>query len=637
MPFTSKVFFVFNQREATRLVENPALLQGVDSVISVLPGVSLKDLSDVSEYLTLEQSLEVFGITQLDISTTECDYALALLDRDSIKPGLLHLGAGESDSVRLALLNHVGLLMHNALSFELLFRALIKNGLRSALCFQFHGRYRLTERLDIRFLLRAELGFGPQLAHNCAQSNVPLVRVGSGDRFGPIKNALRNILLRGYKAKTLFLRSLVTKKQLEAQTFDAAFIVRARTEVLAAEPILRMRAKFGFRDIMLVDDLIKLPDGSAAASTSPYSWSPLHAYSSPKDVVRISLRCLMKSEVAARCSILKKPERIASWGFFGQAEVAQQVLYTAFATVPELLIHRLQLERAFEQMKQSVVVSFDTVDRWGALQGGVARSSGLRSVMVQNSSVDDVVYPWPQAMDDLVVSNERVRDIMIKSGAKPGRVHAFGLPLQDDVIISGDIRLNNLRERAARSNESLRIMIATQPFVQEFDYNTALIEDLVAATKRLSFTIEWILKPHPREEAEKYHKLLDHLTSQSLNIRLFSGSLEDALEHADILLSRTSTSLEFAALGGLPGVAHLNGYPREILKRLDYLSDPVTYKTFSVTDICSVLERFAPDIRYEAIEDYAKRRALFLSKFFPGKGSAAQRVTQLIETGLSSC
>lgn len=637
MPITGVVFFVFNAKGVARLTGNPSLLDGVDCVISGVPGVSLDALGERVAHLTLEQALEAFGITQRAISAPESAYCLALLDRDIIERALPRLGADADESIRLALLNHVGLLTHNAFAFELLFRALVGNGLRKARFFRFHGRFRLVERPEIRTFLQIELGFGPQLAHLCDEAGIKKEQVGRGDRLAAFKNALRDLLLLGYKGKTLLMRSRAACRPPEGQSVDAVFITRARTEVVAAEPILRHRAGQGHRDIMLVDDLIKSPDGTAAASQGTREWRPLHGYSKPDEIARIFFRCIWRRRSAAQRGMALRPERVSEWGFLGRKDIATQVLYTAFASAPELLVHRLQLSRAFEALSPSAVVSFDTVDRWGALQGEIARRRSMRSVMVQNTSADDIFYPWPLAMDYLVVGNERLRNIFTASGADPARVHAFGLPLQDDVLTAGNARLEALIHRAAQGHSPLRLLIATQPFVQEFDYNAALIDSLESAASELDFPLVWILKPHPREPVVKYETVRDELASRSHCVTLYSGPFEDALSEADVVLSRTSTSLEFAALGGVPGIAHLHRYPRDIVDRLDYLRSSVTDKSFDTSDLRACLKAYAPENRGESLEVYASRRVGFIDEFFPGKGRATVRVADLIAAGSSTC
>lgn len=637
MPTIGVVFFVFNARGVTRLVRNPTLLEGIDCVISGVPGVPLDALGEQVAHFSLEQALERFSITQRVITKLESSYCLALMDRDVITQSLPKLSVHADESIRLALLNHIGLLAHNAFAFECLFRALVANGLWKVRFFRFRGQFRLVERPDIRSLLQIELGFVPQLAYLCDEADVIKEPVGRGDRLASLKNALRDMLLLGYKGKTLFLRSRAARTRPERQSVDAVFIVRARTEVVAAEPIMQHRVKHGHRDIMLVDDLIKSPDGTAAASRGKRPWAPLHGYSNPSEIARIFLTCILRRHSAARRALAVRPERVADWGFWGRKDIAIEVLHTAFASVPELLVHRLQLDRALKSLTPSTVVSFDTVDRWGALQGEIARQRSIRSVMVQNTSADDIYYPWPLAMDHLVVGNDRLRDIFTVSGADPARVHAFGLPLQDDVLAAGNARLEGLIHRAMQDHLPLRVLVATQPFVQEFDYNAALIDSLETAASEIDFPVVWILKPHPREPLGKYETVRDELASRTQPVTLFSGPFEDALSEADVVLSRTSTSLEFAALGGVPGIAHLHRYSRDIVDRLDYLRSSVTDKSYDTTDLVACLMAYAPENRGESLKAYKIRRLGFIDEFFPGNGRTTDRVAHLIAAGTSEC
>lgn len=634
---TGTVFFVFNNSGGARLAANPDLLSGVDCVISVVPGINLDELEKLILCLTLEDALASFNISQRDISVPESAYCLDLLEPESLAQALAILGRGADESVRLALLNHVGLLTHNAFAIEALFKALVQNGLHSARAFRAIGRYQLVERPDIRTFQQVELGLWPQLEHLCMDFEVELTGVGSGSRLAQLKNKFRDILLLGYKGKTLLARSRRANKNVEMPIYDLAVVVRARTEVAAAEPILRMRAEQGHRDVMLVDDLIKSPDGTLAASASGRDWIALHSFSSPVEVVRIFMRCIALRGRAASHAMTLNSDRVSSTGFLGQRHIARQVLYTAFASVPELLVHRHQLTRALDRLRPRTLLSFDTVDRWGAMQGELARQHSSRSVMVQNTAADDMLYPWPLAMDHLVVGNERLREIFIASGAEPQRVHAFCLPLQDIVMRAGDMRLDELLHRAKKQTRALRVLIATQPFVQEYDYNAALLADFEEATQGLHFAIEWVLKPHPREAMDKYLALRDDLLSRGIDVTLFKGPFEAALSDADIVLSRTSTSLEYSALGGVPGIAHLNRYPQDIIERLDYLKSPVTGKSFDTVELRTLIASFAPHSRLDALRTYANMRSGYLDDGFPGRGRATEKVVGLIETNESTC
>lgn len=167
------------------------------------------------------------------------------------------------------------------------------------------------------------------------------------------------------------------------------------------------------------------------------------------------------------------------------------------------------------------------------------------------------------------------------------------------MLTAGNARLDALINRAAQGHSPLRVLVATQPFVQEFDYNAALVESLETAASDLNFPLVWILKPHPREPLGKYETVRDELASRSQSVTLFNGPFEDALSEADVVLSRTSTSLEFAALGGVPGIAHLHRYPRDIVDRLDYLRSSVNDKSYDTSGLRALLRAYAPEKRVE--------------------------------------
>jgi hypothetical protein len=624
-------FFVFDQQQAARLAARPDFLDGIDCVISTVPGITLDGISSNVTCLTLEQALDLFSIRQRSISERGSRYALALLDKDATEGAFRMLGLDEGVGVRVALLNHVALLVHNAFAFELLFGELIAQGMRGAWCFAFSARFRMLERLDIKTLLHLELSFGPQLSHLCHNHGIALQMVSGGSSTAQLRNTLRTLLLSGYKGMVLLRRSLAARGQERALPCDAVFVVRAQTEIEAAEPLLRWRADQGLRDCLLVDDLIKSPNGTLTARQSGFAWYPLQGFLSPGRLAGIFLATTLRTGRAAHRAVPELTERMAHFGFLGQPAVARAVLRTAFSTLPESVIFHRQLDRALTETTPSALVSFDTVDRWGAVQGAQARGRRLRSVMVQNSSVDDIEYPYPLSMDDLVVASERLRGVFINSGAPADRVHAFGLPLQDSARQTGDARISQLRKRSESADPgALRILVATQPFVQAFDYNAALLADLVEALRPLTFEFTLVLKPHPREEMDRYRATVETLSNEGLRVTLFEQNFEAALDVADVVLSRTSTSIEFAALGGIPTIAHLNKYPTEVVERLDYIRDPVTVKTYNISDLRIAFAVFQPAERTTALARYSAQRDAYLAEHFPSNGLSTRRVAALI-------
>ena len=634
---TKSVFIVFNSKDVQRLAADHTLLTQIDCVISGVPGVALDLLMAKKTVLTLEEALVSLKISRRDISNLASSYSSSILDMDAIGNALRMFDERADESVRLALLNHVALLIHNSFALELLFDALVKNGLKSVWAYRGSSRFRLVERLDIRILMLADHGFWPHLVHLCLDAGVKLNCIGRGDRLATAKKTLRDLLLIGYKGKTLLQRSMRKTKSALTGTCDAVLVVRARTEVMAAEPILRERARRGFQDLLLVDDLIKNPDGTSAASAGSRDWLSLSTFATPGEVVGVFLKCILLRGTAARRGVALLSNTFSGSGFLGRKDVATQVIHTAFASVPELLIHRIQLCRALKQLTPSVMVSFDQVDRWGAIQGEVARQMGLLSIMVQNTAIDDMVYPLPISMDHLVVGYEHLCKVFIKCGANSDRVHSFGLPLHDDVLQAGDARLQELIIRAERRPRKLRVLIATQPFIEEFDYNAALLVDFEAAIQGLDLAVEWIIKPHPREAKGRYAGACEDLISRGHKVKLVDGPFETVLSVADIVVSRTSTGLEFAALGGVPGISHLDRMSEDLIEELDYLKFGVTSKSFSVTELRALLGGYVPEKRAASLRRYAELRSVYLHESFPGKGRATERVVDLMANGISRC
>jgi hypothetical protein len=644
-----RIFFLFHQRDIARLLrflnaKRPAI--SLDTVVTCLPGIDTTPLAQIAtakniSLLPFEGCLSRYGITQMAISEVETDLVLTLLSAEAVDPVMEQEGLGGAIGIRDALLNLTGLLIHNSVAFEIVFSRLKEDGVAEAMCFDPGGRFALVERLDVALLLHPSLMMAPHLQALCAAKGVRFKHIGHAvTGVAPARNALRNILLRTYKAAKLFHRSYTHWNAAEPATENGntvLFAIRADTELSSARPLIdALNSRDAGGAQLFVDDLLKSPTASCAARASGLSWIHAHSQTSPAEVLAILAGTWVRTNRAIR-GILRRHRELGTplgrFGFLGSTRPVRSILKTAMASVPELVLFARQLDRMVARTNPKALVSFDTIDRWGPVQGAIGAQRGVQTLMVQNTALDFIRYPLPLATDHLIVANQGLRKLMLSSGAAPNRVHATGLPQHDQLVQKGNARIVS-REAAVRANNRLplRVLVATQPFVQTCDYNGQMLDDLTIALTQIGLTTEIIVKPHPREAAGRYTVALEGMNRAGTPARLLACDFEDAMDVVDIVVSRTSTCLQLSAVGGLPCISYLRSYPADIITRLDYLKDPVVDKCLTVTDLTEALRAYAnPAARAESLSNFAERRSAYLAAQFPGGGRATEAAIKLLD------
>lgn len=642
-------FFLFSQEDVSWLLQRSKRKAiDFDCVLAILPGIDLSGLRNLPtlqnvEVFRLEEMLEKLQLTQYAISERASELSLEILKIDDKRPNFEFWGV----DFRPALLNNLALALHNSIAFEMLFEMLCAEGLDSAACFMPNGKFALVERLDIRVMLRPSLTLVPHLMYLCKANEVKFKGERRSELFlAAVENAARNFLLWSYKSAILFRRSVQWWRKPKASPRNEAperkvvlVLIRAATELTSIQPVLtQMKKEGGPNFVLLVDDLLKNPDATKAVSETTHQWLNVHQFSNPIEVIFQALRVpvILKLEKAfsrkSQIPVSRKNKSLSN--FFLERKTFSSTLKTATATLSELTIFSRQISAAIQFFQPHCILTMDMVDRWAAVVGTVGAQFKVPTLILQNTALDKIRYPLPLATDHMIVANSSIRDVLIKSGANPDRLHATGLPSYAASTEMGAKRLRLLSSELACSplvDQSFKILVATQPFVQSFDYNGQMLEDLARVIQKHK-NIEIIIKPHPRELNGAYEKRCSVLVQAGYRVKIFSGTFEMALGEADLVLSRTSTAIQKALLGGVPSIAYLRDYPREIVDRLDYLSTAAVFKHETPEELGEFINIFArPRGRLEVLENFSRNRMVYLGGDVAGSVDATSAALGLIQ------
>lgn len=386
---------------------------------------------------------------------------------------------------------------------------------------------------------------------------------------------LRRLLLNGYK----FYVTLKRQLQAPASAFhglnvndkaNVGVLVRAQSEYWTVKPLLEQLEKSGYNPVIIQDDLIKNPSCKKTLDADSARYIPIHSAISTLRLIFIWL--VSTSKFLLGTKFIKKHYRSTRLEdclekvFLSEDRVPVWAA-SSLHSLPELAVFEYEIKRFVERYDFKCLITMDMVDQWSAVVGDIGRKLNVKTLILQNTALDDIIYPRPIATDYMAVSGEKIRGFLLRSGALDSQILNFGLPIHDDIQ-------RRYTPHVKRQAAPFKVMIATQPFVQTYDYNKNLIEDVVDVLDGLNVRSDVVIKPHPREDSNAYVKLVSSLVqSDSVNITVeASNNILEMAEGCDLFVSRTSTAIQSYILLGRLSVAYLNEYPADICDRLDYLS-----------------------------------------------------------------
>jgi hypothetical protein len=312
--------------------------------------------------------------------------------------------------------------------------------------------------------------------------------------------------------------------------------------------------------------------------------------------------------------------------------VAPELIFSCLKNMPQLMIHKQELENCLNKDVKSFL-TLDMVDQWAATQGLVCKDKGIKSYTLQNTSLDDIVYPIPVSTDYFLAStaSDKVKLNPCKN------VIVIGIPMYDhleELISLKDKEYENFarKYKLVERYENI-VLFIPQPFIQDYPYNEKLIKDSLEAFKGESVLV--IIKVHPRQkcsEFQQYKILLEELNIKCIVIS--KGDFNQVALISDIGISRTSTALQTLIYFNKKIVAYLDNYPSDIVERLSYLNNEYIYKCNSQKSYIKTLQLLLKGVSKEENKILNKEKEKYLEQtigYFDGLSSqrAYNEITKL--------
>ncbi|NUW68974.1 hypothetical protein [Vibrio coralliilyticus] len=527
-----------------------------------------------------------------------------------------------------SLANMFTLHIHHVISQMTMIEIILQNGNYShALILGANGDgFDFPERNDIKALLSLELTLPPLLKIFLSRKNIEVIFFPTcSERFIKLKHRLRSLLLNGYKFSVVLKRKIYSyryksKNNIEANNKKVAILVRAQSEYWSVKPLLLELKLRGLEPVIIQDDLIKNPSCEKTLKLDGVDYIPIHSairFSSliSNWVINTVKYFSLKSRIQKEAYIIANENDI-------EATLLEKQFYPVWLAstlhaLPELSVFNSEIHNLHEIYNFDCFVTMDMVDQWGATIGDFGLEKELPTYTLQNTVLDEISYPRPISTKYMAVSGSEVIRLLAKSGAKQDSILSFGLPVHDEIY-------NSYQRHIGRINGKCQIVLATQPFVQDFDFNYNLIHDVLNILAKSNVIVNLIIKPHPREDINKYHGMISKFDFKNIVIEVNnSNNILELAELCDLFISRTSTAIQSFIMLGRISISYLNGYPPEIVNRLDYLDTNACLKAYDIhqleNEIFNVLTEF--DIVYNNFIGFREQYIKDYIGNFDGKAS----------------
>ena len=539
-----------------------------------------------------------FGISEIDISEIATKIShyylqkLALSDTKYI----------EERQIISSLGNMFGLALHPLVSLLLRLDVLVKEQHFSHV-YVFGNNYKkmvVPERPDVKFLYSNEAAFSPLIIDFLE---------GRGLKYSIIKTSsvLKNNLLTSLRHYILLLYKLgmtITRDRSKnirtvnnKVTKPIFIIIRAESEYWSIKPVLEKLKVASIDTCIIQDDLIKNPSSLRVLTNNNEAFSTIHTGIGCWKIIKRWCRAIIArkaiSNTSFSCVDQACIEQVGVSRMLLTNHCFKAIVDSVSASLPEMLHFKRQLDYHIKQQSPSAIVTMDMVDQWSAITGIIGNSEDIPTFTLQNASLDKIIYPQPVSTRYMWVSNKYVKDLLLFSEPRDGAIKITGLPVQDDIFQKTQNKLlkkKQLIEKLDLPENQNVILTATQPFVQSYPYNKVLIETLLELAEAQK-SIKLLIKPHPRENIELYREYEKYSSVKVVD----SDNILELFAVADIMVSRTSTSMASSVLFGVPTIAFLENYPLSICDRLDYLSSNVTKKSISKEELKTECMRILDD------------------------------------------
>lgn len=401
-------------------------------------------------------------------------------------------------------------------------------------------------------------------------------------------------------------------------------LVRAQSEYWTVKPLLEFMKKNGSEPLLIQDDLIKNPSCKKTLDVETEDYVPIHSVIGFYKLVHIwilsSCKFFFSSIFFSKNVEIKNPNSSLERVLLNRKNVKHWISSTLHS-LPELSVFEYEIKKIITDYSLDCLVTMDMVDQWSAILGEIGKNLGIKTLIIQNTVLDKIIYPIPVATDFIAVSGPEVKALLNNSAPVNSRTLDFGLPIHDDIF-------RRYTPHSGQLENTFTIVVATQPFVQDYDYNMNLIVDVISAFEDLFFKVNIILKPHPRENISLYKKLINVLNVPN-KIKFSLSSVDNILDLADkcdLFISRTSTAIQTFILLGRVTVSYLNEYPKDVSNRIDYLSCSACQNIANKKELFS-LARNLESSYSEIFNDFLKHRSSYIKHHIGTfDGEATQRI-----------
>ena len=576
--------------------------------------------SDVEEFHRLTDLQESFRIEPSRVSDLAALLSEYLVNQASV---VRHLARGQLDYSE-PLRNHLAKSLYEAVALELTLGLLLTDRISAVHCSSRLRSFRLDPRPELS-LFRDSSGLEPvvracTLAH--AKDYHP---EGSHSFTASAKSLSRSVLLEAYKACTIVVRSLRAyrvralsresgqRNPSKPTKRTVTVAVRAGSELESVSPLLEFFRTKAISYRLVVDDRIRFPDATQAVQATGEPWTPLHSYTRTREVLATLWRARNQ-----RKRVLRDLRRIRheandnsdSPSVLGLEPFKSRALGSAMLSLPEVMVFTRQVLEVVTQDQPQLVVTMDTNNLYGGAVGAVGKARDLATITIQNAAIAPLTLPRPVQTDLMMVDDLATKQRLIRAGAAPKSVVALGLPRLESMSQRGDDRLSAERKSPALK-PFFRVLIATQPIrdlCAEMLLHVALAFD--PADK-----VAIRLRTHPRESEYSYTEIVDQLRSQGYSVEPSTAPLLDDLMDSDILVARTSTTLQTAVMAGVPSIAYLEGLEASPLAMPAYLDSNAITRCRTKSQLQALLSRFHgdPDYRRSTLEAFGTDREALLT------------------------
>ncbi len=361
----------------------------------------------------------------------------------------------------------------------------------------------------------------------------------------------------------------------------------------------------------------------------------------PKDIIKatVDMRPLVTYLRIRRKPAFREAFRV---GHLNYDHLFSERLLQGFlnASIAQFELVTLATERASKWYRPRISVSFlEHFPYSRAYYEGLRRAkTGTMSCAVQHASYshektflffhpslefrgepDGCVPPHP---DYVFAMGTLGRDLFLECGYPKGCVLLTGSPRYDHVRLSST-PLPLLQQRAKGEGRCIRILVVSS---LDVEVEVDMVEAVATAVRDMD-GVKLFLRNHPFSRVEQHPRFAAYKDQ----IELAHGSLQENLEHADLILFTYSTAAEEAFLQGKPVWQWLplqfNG---------SALSEAAAIPQFgSVAKLRDALREFSknPVQYFPSLEmrQYALERL-----FYRGDGCAAKRISEILKKRLLS-